>query len=159
MDEPRLVFYEIENSEPKSFNKVSKGKWITEKTWPSANITNQKSYLHDMKLSRTPCKVKSLVTVNSPQHYGMSSGDITSFGILGDTPIDCRNDDGGGVTFRSAPADLPISILGQPNLNLTLTADRVQGFVSALLIAEAPDGTQTLITCLLYTSPSPRDPT
>ena len=150
MDEPRLVFYEIENSEPKSFNNVSKGKWITEKTWPSANITNQKSYLHDMKLSRTPCKVKSLVTVNSPQHYGMSSGDITSFGILGDTPIDCRNDDGGGVTFRSAPAELPISILGQPNLNLTLTADRAQGFVSALLIAEAPDGTQTLITRGFY---------
>ena len=80
----------------------------------------------------------------------MSSGDITSFGILGDTPIDCRNDERGGTTFRSAPLDLPMNILGQPEVEITLTADKAQGFISALLIAEAPDGTQTLITRGFY---------
>ena len=150
MDEPPLVFYEIENSDPKPLKDVSKGKWIAEKEWPSDNIINQKFYLNEMKLCNTAPPKGSIIEVNSPQHYGMSSGDITSFGILGDTPIDCRNDDGGGTTFRSAPIDLPINILGHPEVDITLTADRGQGFISALLIAEAPDGTQTLITRGFY---------
>jgi predicted acyl esterase len=48
--------------------------------------------------------------------------------------------------FRAAPLVEPLDILGQPELTLKLSADRSQGFVAVLLVDEAPDGAQTLIS-------------
>ncbi len=71
---------------------------------------------------------------------------MCSFAIPGDMPADCRIDAGGALSFRAAPAPEPLDILGQPTVHLTVKSDRPQGIAAALLIDEAPDGAQTLIT-------------
>ena len=60
-------------------------------------------------------------------------------------PADCRIDAGGALIFDSTPLADAMTILGQL-IKLKLTADKPQGFVSALLIDAAPDGAQTLIS-------------
>ena len=50
------------------------------------------------------------------------------------------------MSFRGPVLDSPCEILGQPSLRLRLSADRTQAFVAALLVDEAPDGAQTLIS-------------
>ena len=71
---------------------------------------------------------------------------MCSFAIPGDMPVDCRIDAAGALSFRSDVLEAPLTILGQPALRLKVVADRPQGFVSALLVDEALDGAQTLIT-------------
>ena len=68
------------------------------------------------------------------------------FAIPGDMPTDCRSDAGGALQLRGPKLDTTLDILGQPTVDLRVSADRQQGFVAVLLIDEAPDGAQTLIT-------------
>ena len=71
---------------------------------------------------------------------------MCSFAIPGDMPTDCRLDAGGALAFTGAPLAQPLDILGQPKVTLRLTADQPQAMVAVLLIDQAPDGAQTLIT-------------
>ena len=146
MKEPRLVFYEMEYMPPKTFFEHRKGRWVTEEKWPSPNVRNKNLYLNSNKLSEKPKESKDIMEVNSPQNYGMSGGDITSFGIPGDLPFDCRYDEGGALSFRSQCLKKSLSILGQPALNLKVVSNQKQAFVSAVLVDEAQDGSQALIT-------------
>jgi hypothetical protein len=71
---------------------------------------------------------------------------MCSFAIAGDMPMDCRQDAGGALLFRSKPLDAPLDILGQPSVALKVAADKTQAFVAVLLVDEAPDGAQSLIS-------------
>lgn len=146
MKEPRLVFYEMEHMPPKAVFESRNGRWITENKWPSSTVPFQQFYLNVNELSEKSNKESEVMEINSPQNYGMSGGDVTSFGIAGDLPLDCRNDEGGALTFRSKPIEKDLSILGQPILNLNVVSNKEQAFVSATLVDEAPDGSQALIT-------------
>ncbi|MBM2575706.1 CocE/NonD family hydrolase [Jannaschia sp. Os4] len=84
--------------------------------------------------------------VRSPQDFGRAGGDMCSFAIPGDLPADGREEEGGAATFRSAPLDDALDLLGRPSLSLRLSSDGSQAMVAALLYAEAPDGGQTLIS-------------
>lgn len=146
MDGPRLVFYEMEHMPPKAYHEFQKGRWIAENQWPSSTVSFHSLYLNLHNLCEKPDKSREIMEVNSPQNYGMSAGDITSFGIAGDTPLDCRYDEGGALSFRSKPLKKQLSILGQVVLDLKVVSNKEQAFISAMLVDEAPDGSQALIT-------------
>ena len=146
MDGPRLVFYEMEHMLPKSYHEFRKGRWIAENQWPASTVSFHSLYLNLNSLCEKPDKSREVMEVNSPQIYGMSAGDITSFGIAGDTPLDCRYDEGGALSFRSKPFTKQLSILGQVVLDLKVVSNKEQAFISAMLVDEAPDGSQALIT-------------
>lgn len=85
------------------------------------------------------------LSVCSPQTFGAVGGDMCSFAIPGDMPVNVRGDAGGALQFHRPVPDDPLDLLGQPSLSLRVAADCPQGFVAVLLIDEAPDGAQTLL--------------
>ena len=145
MDEPPLRFFLQDSAAPVGAHKHREGRWVEEAAWPSPTVSDQAMWLNAGTLDEAP-KAGDPLEVCSPQTFGAAGGDMCSFAIPGDMPVDCRADAGGALQFRSPVLDAPLDILGQPSLSLTLSADRPQGFVAALLIDEAPDGAQTLLT-------------
>jgi hypothetical protein len=145
MDEPRLRFFLQDSVAPAGSYATRKGRWIEETAWPSDKVAMNAVWLNAGTLDDEPAEGDTL-SVCSPQTYGAAGGDMCSFAIPGDMPVDCRNDAGGALQFRGPVLDGPLDLLGQPSLSLTVAADRPQGFVAALLIDEAPDGAQTLLS-------------
>ena len=145
MNEPRLRFWIQESHPPSGTRTISAGRWVEEGSWPSSNVAEQTLLLNSGTLGPEP-EYGPAMTICSPQTFGSAGGDMCSFAIPGDMPADCRIDAGGALSFRGADLDRPMEILGTPSVRLVLTADRPQGFAAVLLIDEAPDGSQTLIT-------------
>ena len=145
MDEPPLRFFLQDSIPPAGLHRTRSGKWVEEARWPSPNVSERTLWLNHRQLDETS-EAGEDMSVCSPQTFGMSGGDMCSFAIAGDMPGDCRIDAGGALSFTGEPAEEPTEILGQPALTLKLQADRSQAFVAALLIDEAPNGAQTLIT-------------
>ncbi|MDU8945756.1 CocE/NonD family hydrolase [Ovoidimarina sediminis] len=144
MDEPPLRFFLQDSVAPSGTITEREGRWVEEAGWPSPHVSDQVLWLNAGALGEAPGSGAEM-TVCSPQTFGAAGGDMCSFAIPGDMPVDCRVDAGGALQFRGAPLDAPIEILGQPELRLTVAADQAQGFVAALLVDEAPDGAQTLL--------------
>ncbi len=146
MDEPPLRFYLQDSAPPLGFHKERSGTWVEEARWPSPNVAERKLWLNAGGLDPASDAAGAPMSVCSPASFGNASGDMCSFAIPGDLPADCRIDAGGALSFRTAPLETATDILGQPSVSLEVSADRLQGFVVALLADEAPDGAQTLIT-------------
>lgn len=145
MDEPRFRFFLQDSVRPSGTRTTSEGIWVEDSTWPAKQSRDQIFYLNEGQLGDSP-QAGEAMSICSPQTFGSAGGDMCSFAIPGDMPADCRIDAGGALCFATAPLDTPMAILGQPSIALKVSADRPQGFVSALLVDEAPDGAQTLIT-------------
>ena len=145
MDEPRLRFWLQDSMRPAGAHKERPGAWVEETSWPSDNISERTLWLNAGTLDNT-AQEGAAMSICSPQTFGLAGGDMCSFAIPGDMPSDCRIDAGGALCFRGAALDAPLDILGQPKVRLSVKADKPQAFVAALLIDEAPDGAQTLIS-------------
>ncbi len=158
--EAPLRFWIQESIRPAGTHDHRPGRWVEEPSWPSPNITTQEMWLNREGLGASP-KPGRAMTVCSPQNFGSAGGDMCSFAIPGDSPTDCRADAGGALCLRGPLLEAPLDILGQPTLSLKVAADRSQAFVAALLIDEAPNGSQTLISrgfCNLMHRVSDTDP-
>ena len=145
MDEPLLRFFLQDSVAPAGSHAARDGRWVEEAAWPSANVAARGMWLNAGTLDDVPAGGEAL-SVCSPQTFGAAGGDMCSFAIPGDMPVDCRGDAGGALQFRGAVLEEPLDILGQPSLSITVAADRAQGFVAALLVDEGPDGAQTLLS-------------
>src|SRR5207249_617469 len=81
-----------------------------------------------------------------PQSIGLAAGDWCSFGGGDDTPTDQRDDDGGSLTFDSAPLGERLEILGAPVADLELAVDRPQAALAVRLNEIRPDGSSVRVT-------------
>jgi hypothetical protein len=145
-DEPPLRFWMQDAVRPAGLHAERPGRWVEEPSWPSPNVTDRTLWLNHHTLGDAPRQEDEAMSISSPQTFGQAGGDMFSFALEGDTPADCRMDAGGALLFRSEPLQEATDILGQPSVTLEVVADRPQAFVVALLVDEAPDGAQTLIT-------------
>ncbi|MEL6236841.1 MAG: CocE/NonD family hydrolase [Pseudomonadota bacterium] len=145
MGEPRLRFFLQEGAPPATTQLARTGRWVEEAAWPSANCVDHCWALNEDGLSWPPDPGPAL-SICSPQTFGAAGGDMFSFAIPGDMPADCRVDAGGALSFRGAELEAPLDLLGQPVLALRLSADQPAGIVAVLLVDEAPDGAQSLIS-------------
>lgn len=146
MEEPPFRFWMPEGVRPAGQYAERPGVWVEEPAWPSPNVSERTFWLNEAALAGESEVGEGTLSICSPQTFGSAGGDMCSFAIPGDMPVDCRIDAAGALPFRTTPLEAPLAILGQPALRLQIAADRPQGFVAALLIDEAPDGAQTLIT-------------
>ncbi len=146
MDEPRLRFWIQEPIRPAGKVPMRAGRWIEETEWPSKHVSSKQFWLNRDTLGLEAATSHCSLEISSPQTFGLAGGDMCSFAIAGDMPLDCRQDAGGALLFRTEPLDASIDILGQPRVTLRVEADREQAFVVVLLVDEARDGTQSLIT-------------
>jgi len=145
MDEPSLRFWLQESAPPDATQKARKGRWVEERSWPSRQVNTESYWLNSSTLGSSPVGGHEM-SVCSPQTQGAAGGDMCSFAIPGDMPADQRAEAGGSLSFRGNALEAPLNILGQAKIALCMASDRPQGFVAALLVDEAPDGAQTLIT-------------
>ncbi|MBP39757.1 MAG: peptidase S15 [Chloroflexi bacterium] len=145
MEEPRLRFWLQDAVPPSSTQTERPGTWVEEGRWPSNNVETRTLHLNSGTIG-DEAEAGPDMAICSPQTFGSAGGDMCSFAIPGDMPADCRIDAGGGLVFRAPVLEAPLDVLGQPALTVSLKADKPQAFVAALLIDEAPDGAQTLIT-------------
>jgi len=143
-DEPRLRFWIQDSARPSGTHLQRAGEWMEEEVWPSPNIDEQALWLNAGTLDGE-AKEGAPLSICSPQTFGSAGGDMCSFAIPGDMPADCRIDAAGALCFRGQVLASPLTVLGQPRVQLTVSADRPQAFVAALLVDESPDGAQTLI--------------
>ncbi|MGR3837146.1 MAG: CocE/NonD family hydrolase [Cognatishimia sp.] len=146
MDEPALRFWQNDYAPPTGHHHIRQGMWIQEPCWPSPNVFEKQLWLNAGDLSETPARVPEAMSICSPQTFGAAGGEMIGMGMPGDHPTDCRIDAGGALLFRTAPSVSHADILGQAWLKLTVSADAPQAFAVALLVDEAPDGAQNLIT-------------
>ncbi|MEG9862197.1 MAG: CocE/NonD family hydrolase [Parvularculales bacterium] len=145
MDEPRFRFYVQDSTPPSSTRTTSEGVWVEDSEWPFRQSHDQVFHLNNGHLGAAPAAGEPM-RIRSPQTFGSAGGDMCSFAIPGDMPADCRIDAAGALSFATPPLEDPLAILGQPSVTARISADKPQGFVCALLVDEAPDGAQTLIT-------------
>ncbi len=145
MDEPRYRFWLQDSVDPAGAHPERPGVWVEDVKWPSETVKEQTFWLNNRRLEAAP-QPGAEMSICSPQSFGCAGGDMCSFAIPGDMPVDCRIDAGGALSFDGEPLQAPLDILGQPTITLTLSADKPQAFVVALLVDQSPAGAQTLIS-------------
>ena len=145
MEEPALRFFLQEPVQPGTLPTNRAGHWIGMPGWPGPGITRQTLWLNsgtlDADAGSGPAR-----SITTPTSYGQAGGDVMSFATPGDLPLDGRLDGAGALEFRGPVARTGMTILGVPSLALRIAADRPQAQVAALLMDEAPDGTQSVIS-------------
>ncbi len=155
MTEPFLRAYVQDSTKPQVYFEERPGYWASLDSWPSANVVQSRYHLTAAGLSTEPAPLPPQEIATPPQ-CGLQAGVWCAYGHAGDYPLDQRLDDALSVTFESPVIQSsqtpetqwkgPVSILGFPEVSLTLSSDKPNALIAARLCDVAPDGTSTLIT-------------
>jgi len=149
MDEPMLRSWILESEPPATYYTDRKGHWVADPAWPSPHITEQVLYLNSNgaanELADSPAPVTTL-TLAGQLGYGFESGEWGNFGHEGEFPPDQRSSDGECLTFTTVPVEKPVAILGLPEVDLELAADKPDALVAVRLCDVAPDGSSVLVS-------------
>ncbi|QEA39649.1 CocE/NonD family hydrolase [Pistricoccus aurantiacus] len=122
------------------------GRWVVETQWPSRRLRPHVYALCREGLIAGEPVEGSPLPIRSPLSVGLFAGKWCSYAESTDLPTDQRLEDGGSLCFDTAPLVSDIEILGQPLVELELSADQPQAMVAVRLSDIGPDGTVTLVT-------------
>jgi hypothetical protein len=86
------------------------------------------------------------MTIRSPLSVGLYAGKWCSYAAPPDLPHDQREEDGGALVFESEPLGQTLEILGAPEVELELEADRPVAMVAVRLSDVATDDKATRVT-------------
>ena len=148
MDEPKLRAWIQEPVAPAGSHSQRPGRWVAEPAWPPPLATPQAWALapDELRGPGTAPVAEVALRHRSSEATGVDAGAWCAEGGGGDWPVDQRAEDGRSLTFTSAPLDGRLEILGFPELELTVSADRPAALVAVRLCSVAPDGASLLIT-------------
>ncbi|MGB0900960.1 CocE/NonD family hydrolase [Halocynthiibacter sp.] len=137
-NDPQYRAYVMDSCTPDTALTHRDGQWISEETWPSAQVTKREFHLIS---ESNPAK-----TVTTDLLCGQGCGEYFPFGFgPGELPDDQTADNS-----RALCLDLPemdtTDILGAPQVTLTISADQARAQVFLRLCDQRPDGTSNLIT-------------
>jgi putative CocE/NonD family hydrolase len=119
------------------------GRWITEATWPSANVSMRTIRFTDLAADGGERWHEPNCTL------GAAAGAWCAFGLEGEMPGDQAADDAASLTFETAPLDEPLRILGAPRVRLRLRVDRPRALLCARLCEVFPDGASARVSFAL----------
>ncbi len=139
MQGPMLRAYMQDHVPPQPRFETIAGRWIAERSWPSARIQRRRMYLNAGGLADIAGR-ESKLTIRSPQDIGLFAGRWCAHGLGPDLPTDQRIEDAGSLVFDSAPLERRLELLGAPVVELELEADRPQAMLAVRLNDVAPDG-------------------
>ncbi|MBB3189867.1 CocE/NonD family hydrolase [Halomonas cerina] len=124
------------------------GRWVAETQWPSERLHTLTYGLSSAGLVSDDAGRPDTapLSIRSPLSVGLFAGKWCSYSESTDLPTDQRLEDGGTLCFDSAPLAEAVEILGQPVVELELSADRPQAMVAVRLSDIASDGSVTLVT-------------
>ncbi|MEX0730344.1 MAG: CocE/NonD family hydrolase [Aquisalimonadaceae bacterium] len=148
MNEPMLRAWMQDSVPPYTSYGARPGRWVAEPTWPSPRIVMARYRLgptHIVPGEADRARTQA-VTLQSPLSVGLFAGKWCSYAATPDLPGDQREEDGGALVFESHPLDAPLEILGMPEADLDLAADKPVAMVAVRLSDVAPDGKATRVT-------------
>jgi uncharacterized protein len=153
MDEPMLRVFLRETAEdpPSSAERV--GRWASEPTWPSPTVERRRVELRaNERLADIAGEAPELPPLEPAEHdivgsqsAGLEAGAYMGSGIVEDLPGDQRREDGLALTYTSWPLAAPLTVLGQPVLQLDLAVDQPAALVSVRLCEVTPSGYSRLV--------------
>jgi predicted acyl esterase len=148
MQEPVLRVWMQDSVPPTTYYHERPGRWIGESSWPSEN-TRERTYTLAWPgvLNTDPVSVdRQTMTIQSPLSVGLFAGKWCSYAATPDLPHDQREEDGGALVFTSQPLKEPLEILGAPEVELDLRANRPVAMVAIRLSDVQPDDQATRVT-------------
>lgn len=149
MDEPMLRTWIQDSVPPHPSYESRPGRWVGEQNWPSENVSGERfplCYPGQIGQRGTESTTDEWMSVQSPLNLGMAAGKWCSYAATPDLPGDQRQEDGGALTFDTAPLKEPLDILGSSCVDLELKADQRSGMVAVRLSDVSPSGEATRIT-------------
>lgn len=147
MNEPMLQVWMQDSVPPSTSYQDRPGRWVAEPCWPSPRIRTLRYTLDDQRLVEgDPPLPEKVYSVRSPLSVGLYAGKWCSYSAVPDLPYDQREEDGGALVFESEPLAEPLEILGRPEVQLTLAADKPVAMVAVRLSDVLPDGRATRVT-------------
>jgi putative CocE/NonD family hydrolase len=147
MNEPMLQVWLQDSVPPSTSYEDRPGRWVTERSWPSPRLIERRYAIGSERLledgADQPQTVRSVL---SPLSVGLYAGKWCSYSAMPDLPHDQREEDGGSLVFETPPLEEPLEIVGQPEVELLLAADKPVAMVAVRLSDVLPDGRATRVT-------------
>ncbi|KAA2316063.1 CocE/NonD family hydrolase [Pseudooceanicola sediminis] len=142
-DEPAYSAYLMDGVRPATWYAERPGRWVTEASWPAADIETSVLDLSQQGLGKGAGALN--LPLASPQHCGAQGGEFCAIWLGPEMPGDQRTDDALSLCFDS-DAMAQTDIVGAPVLKLKLTADQTAGQIAVRLNHVHPDGAATRIS-------------
>lgn len=146
--DPMYRVYMQESVRPQSYYDERPGRWISESTWPSDQVSAREMHFGDHSLSDTPSNA-SVKKICSPQTVGLAGGEYMpwfAFGPGEELASDQQAEDDGSLLFDTEPLNDTLSILGNPKVLVEVSSDQSQALLGVRICDVWPDGASTLIT-------------
>ena len=139
-NEPRLRVWLQEYEAPRDKIDNRLGRWVSERSWPSDNVSAQDFWLGASGL--TPSPSNDLVTAVVPWtlEVGTAAGETGYFGRVGVLPTCQRDDDARSLILETDPLEEPLEIMGSVRLAVSLETDQPLATLVARLNDVPPSG-------------------
>lgn len=146
-DEPELRAWVQDAVEPAAYHDELPGRWVSEPSWPTGNVGRTVLSLAPGRLIfGTEAGAAADLSISSPETHGMAAGLWCPYGVVPTQALDQRAEAGGQLVFDTDPLEADIDLLGFPEVELTLSADKPVAQLVATLSSVAPDGAATRIS-------------
>jgi putative CocE/NonD family hydrolase len=145
MDEPMLRVWMQEPAPPAPAYDERPGRWLLEPSWPPPTVGDVVLHLNAGGLDAAPGERRPLAVCGA-QVAGLAAGAWCPYGGPVDFPTDQRFEDALSLTFTSRPLPERLELLGYPEVDLELEADRPLALVAVRVCDVAPDGRSALVS-------------
>jgi uncharacterized protein len=144
MAEPMMRAF-IEEWTPPGHRDPVPGRFVGEVTWPSPEIASKILHLSPGILSQLPGQAAE-IAFTSPAWTGSACGEWMGTGVFGEEPADQRHDDAFSCLFDGEVLTEGLEVLGAPEIEIELAADKPVAQLCARLCDIAPDGSSRRVT-------------
>jgi predicted acyl esterase len=146
--DPAYRYWMMDSAPPDACAMTRPGAWGVEQVDRAARVA-----MEVLPLTRAAGATSALggaggalgLTIASPQHLGLTSGEFFPMGLSAEMAGDQRSDDAMSLCFDGTVLDQPLALMGAAELALSLASDKPLGFIVARLCDVAPDGASTRI--------------
>lgn len=150
MDEPMLRAFIQDSAPPTTSYTIRPGRWVGEPSWPSDNIERRRYPLAQNCLLREDQQETvpddATEVLQSPLSVGLYAGKWCSYAAGPDLAHDQREEDGGALTFTTAPLEETMVLLGAPWLEVEVSSDQPVAMLAARLSDVRPNNEATRLT-------------
>jgi uncharacterized protein len=144
MAQPMLRAFIEDWSEPGDRDPAP-GRFVYENEWPSPRIERRVLYLSAGGLGAAAL-LGGQATIRSPCWTGLAAGEWMGTGAPGQAAVDQRHDDGFSYVFDGAPLRERMEVLGAPEIEISIAADKPVAQLCVRLCDVAPDGSSRRVS-------------
>jgi putative CocE/NonD family hydrolase len=146
---PQLRAWMTDASPPATQYKRRPGRWVAEPSWPTDNVKMRCLPMAPARLYRNPNTIKRKrrsLSIQSPLSVGQYAGKWLTSATGPQMAHDQREEDGGSLVFDTLVLSDDLEILGIPEVELEVSADKPVAMLCARLIDVTPDDLATRVS-------------